>query len=152
MKKFIKKFQMKIFILGGALLLNQFSFSNTSQKSAAGFEQVVTYFTSVKNMSFYLFYLIGVIYILWQIVEAILSDQYQQMFKKVFIAALAIGIGFGINKVVTAVGGNTVNKEKVSVIKKKKEVELYDGEYRKKHNSFWYMLINKKEVELYDGE
>lgn len=130
MKKFIKKFQMKIFILGGALLLNQFSFSNTTQKSAPGFELIVTYFSSLLQMSFYLFYLAGVIYILWQIVEAILSDQYTQMFKKVFIAALALGIGFGIDKIVFAVGGNTVNNEKVSVIKRetKKEVKLYDGE------------------------
>lgn len=117
MKKFIQNFQQKNFILGGVILLNQLSFANTGQKSAAGFEQVVTYLTNVKNMAFYLFYLIGVIYILWQIVEAILSDQYQQMFKKVAIASIAIGIGFGINRVVSAVGGNTVDKEKIDIVK-----------------------------------
>lgn len=90
------------------LSLSVFNFSSTSGGVAAGLELGVKYLYDVKGTVIKIIYLALAIYVVVQALEAYVTDQYNQLFKKVVMAGLVGSIAFGIDKILNAVGGTII--------------------------------------------
>ncbi|WP_064613479.1 hypothetical protein [Streptobacillus moniliformis] len=133
MKKFIRKIDTKLYILLGVLFFSSLALADTSQVSVAGFEKPATYLTNFLRFIKYFAYVVSSIYFIIKMIEFAFNTQWDQFGKSVLTYVLIMGAIWGVDKIVRAVGGTTINSktEKVKIVDIEKLKFLGEHDERK---------------------